>query len=176
MSFRILQFPEDLALLRRRALPLPDSAFGTPVLREYAQQLGVAMLLHKGIGIAATQVEFDPCWRVVIVSMGGNAYSALCNPEITDAGGTIEYQEGCLSFSSVTERLLGPMRVVVRYRTTGGETREKECDVNASRVVFHECEHLDGKLMIDRMGELQRRMFLRKVGRQRREEAEEAGS
>jgi peptide deformylase len=164
---RLLHFPQDARLLRRRADPLPESAFGTDSLRIYASELGRLLVAHEGMGLAATQVDFDPAWRIVVIAQGSN-YSALCNPEIVSTRGESWATEGCLSFASVPEPLPAPAGLVVRYRSVDGKRREVECDINGARCVAHEVDHLNGKLIIDRMGELQRRIFLGKVYRRRR--------
>jgi peptide deformylase len=164
---RLLQFPQDAWLLRRRADPLPDSAFGTDTLKAFASELAETMLEHGGIGLAATQVDFNPAWRVIALQVSGNMTSTLCNPQIVSTRGESWASEGCLSFASVPEQMPAPGSLVVQFRSVDGKRHEVECDVNGARCVWHEVDHLNGKLMIDRMGELQRRIFMTKVRKAR---------
>jgi peptide deformylase len=164
---RLLHFPQDITLLRRVAESVPEEKFNTPELRSYCQLLGVTMLTNRGAGLAATQIDGEPCWRVVVIGEE-NVWMPLCNPEVVRHWGTQEGPEGCLSFASVREKMEAPAHLVVQYRDPSGLKQEVTCGGFRARAVWHETQHLDGKLIIDRMGTLQRRLFLKTVDRARR--------
>lgn len=172
---RLLRFPWDAALLRRRALPLPESAFATDMLRAFGKEMGEMVVSLQAAGLAATQLDLDPAWRIIALGLGNDAYSILCNPEIVSSRGESWSVEACLSFASVPEQMPAPGALVVRWRSVEGKVQETECQPNAARAVAHEIDHLNGKLIIDRMGELQRRIFLRKVEKRRRSGRSESG-
>jgi peptide deformylase len=165
---RLLTFPGDLSMLRRVADPLPDSAFGTEKLKTFAELMAIEMVEREGVGLASTQTDIHPAWRIIVLGLGAQKASTLCNPEIIDHSGESWATEGCLSFASVHEQLPAPASLTVRYRTVDGQSRETTCDINGARGVWHEVAHLNGELLIDRMGELQRRIFLVKVKKRRR--------
>lgn len=168
---RLLHFPEDARLLRREAQPVPDALFGTPELRAVCQTLGVVMLSNRGAGLAATQIDVEPCRRVITIGEDSNIWMALCNPRILRHWGTQTGPEGCLSFASVQEKLDAPAHLVVGYRDPDGREQEVECAGFRARAVWHETLHLDGHLLIDRMGTLQRRLFLKEVLKARKARA-----
>lgn len=167
---RLLHFPEDAPALRRVAVPVPDSEFGGDKLRDLTRVLGVTMLSNRGAGLAATQLDVEPCWRVIVIGEG-NVWIPLCNPEIIRRWGTQTGDEGCLSFASVGERLEALAHLVVKYRNPDGKAEEVDCDGFRARAVSHEVQHLDGYLLIDRMGTLQRKMFLDRVTKVRKQRA-----
>jgi peptide deformylase len=165
---RLLHFPEDAVLLRREAKLVPEGMFGTPGLRALCQTIGVVMLSNRGAGLAATQVDTDPALRVIVIGENQNVWMALCNPVVVRLSGVQKGPEGCLSFGSVQEPMEAPGRLVVRYRDPDGRACEVECEGFRARAVWHETRHLDGSLLIDRMGTLQRTLFLKQVAKARK--------
>ena len=173
--FRVLRYPDDIALLRRRSVDVPDSAFGTSRLRGFGDALGETLIAQTlGAGLAATQVDVDPVLRVMAVNRGGDAYSVLYNPRVVSHAGEVEGPEGCLSFPGVNEQLTAPVELVVQYRDAEGAAKERRCVVHMARCVWRTVQYLDGKTVLDRMGAMKRRSFIKNLERWRREEDEES--
>lgn len=153
---RLLRYPD--ARLRRRAEPLPSSAFGTPGIERYCRVLGELLGATEGTDcLAATHVDLDPPWRVLALRVPSPrpgkpwGVTVLCNPEVVSHADEVVEFETCLPFWCVPVRVAAPRALTVRYRVPGGGNREVECDPVGSRAVWQGCEALDGRLVTDRL-------------------------
>ncbi|MCI0704765.1 MAG: peptide deformylase [Planctomycetia bacterium] len=118
------------------------------------------MYEHKGIGLAANQVALP--YRLFVLNLTGEADQkqeemVFINPEILKRKGTVEGEEGCLSFPKLYAPVKRAAEIVVEAFDLEGNVFEYELDDLASRAVQHECDHLDGVLFIDRLAEAVRR-------------------
>jgi peptide deformylase len=154
----ILSYPDPV--LRQKAKPV--EAFDA-ALRDFVGQMIRAMNEAGGLGLAAEQVGAGQ--RVAIVSPDGEPghETVLVNPEITASDGWEEAEEGCLSFPGIYVRLGRFLRVRVAYRDLDGQTRELEAEGLLARAVQHELDHLDGRLLVDRMNAVQRMSHRRRL-------------
>lgn len=118
------------------------------------------MYAHKGIGLAANQVALP--WRLFVLNLTGDPAEkdeeiVFINPEILKRKGTIEAEEGCLSFPGLYGNVRRSANIVVEAFDLQGNAFEVAGDDLAARAVQHENDHLDGVLFIDRMTETVRR-------------------
>ena len=168
---------DDAALARRRTALAHVGKYGDPVLRERARPVEafddalreeidtMAALMEDafGAGLAATQLGI--LHRVVVYRTPGDPGSpvrALVNPEIAWASDERErFPEGCLSLPDVWVDVERPasVRVVARDRD-GGEVVVEASGAEAS-VLQHEIDHLDGVLILDRIGRAERKGAMR---------------
>ena len=131
--------------------PIPD---GYP-LEQLFDELERAMRFPAGIGIAAPQIGENVRALVVRVPHGrGEVRHRIANPEIywTNKGKLVQAWEGCLSFSEGKGfRALVPRhrQIKVRGLDEHGEPVQFGGRDILARVLQHEIDHLDGKLMID---------------------------
>ncbi|MCF6174858.1 MAG: peptide deformylase [Victivallaceae bacterium] len=78
----------------------------------------------------------------------------IVNPEITWRSDETEIkEEGCLSLPGIYGEVERPKMVTFTAETLDGKTISCDCDGLLARCVQHECDHLDGKLFIERMTE-----------------------
>ena len=140
-----------------------------PALRHPAKPLGAIdrqihldagrmlelMYEHKGLGLAANQVFLS--YRIVVLNPTGDPQQrdkeeVLLNPVILERKGTIEGEEGCLSFPGLFQKIRRAKTVRVQAYNLRGEVVEKSVSDLESRLWQHEVDHLDGILYIDKMG------------------------
>jgi len=140
-------------LLREVAKPVEgfDKA-----LADFAAEIIRTMRAGNGLGLAAPQVGVAK--RLVIVSPDGQPghETVMVNPEILATEGWVEAEEGCLSFPGVYVRIGRFSRVVARYQDVTGQAHELQAEGLLARAVQHEIDHLDGRLLVDRMSTVQR--------------------
>lgn len=117
-----------------------------PSERILIQSMLATMHQQKGIGLAAPQVGINK--RIVVADIGQGPM-ALINPKIVDKAGLSEMDEGCLSIPEVTIKVKRPSNVVVEFVDENNEKMEMQCDELMARVIQHEIDHLDGKLIVD---------------------------
>src|SRR5688500_19840440 len=111
----ILRYPQ--ARLRKVAAPLPvfDES-----LKRLVADMAETMYAAPGIGLAATQVDVHKQVIVIDVSERRDSLVVLINPEILDASGVSDIEEGCLSVPAIYDTLERAERVKVRaYDPTG---------------------------------------------------------
>lgn len=100
-----------------------------------------------GLGLAAPQVNHSE--RVCIVRMG-KKLTPLINPEIIfRSKDTEEAEEGCLSLPNVWMPVRRSVSIVVTYLNAKGEPQERMLEHMDARVVQHETDHLEGRLIVD---------------------------
>ncbi len=160
MSLRkILQYPDKR--LRNPGLPVQD--FG-PELQELIDDMAETMYAAPGVGLAAPQIGESVRLFIVDIATGEDEPSDLrvfVNPEILERHGEVAWEEGCLSFPGVHEEIQRAERVKVRAQDRDGELFELEADGLLAIAIQHENDHLDGKLMIDHLSILRRRLVHR---------------
>lgn len=134
------------------------------------------MAAYSGIGIASVQIGVARKMFLIDAALcrgveaEGEAASeppwAFINPEILETSGETEKaEEGCLSFPGIYVPIERPRRAVVRAMALDGQTFELEGEGLLARAIQHEFDHLTGKLMVDFVGPLKKRMIKRRLER-----------
>ncbi|MBU0656711.1 MAG: peptide deformylase [Gammaproteobacteria bacterium] len=158
---------------------LPIAKRGEPILQQRAQEVTdihdptiqaliddmlTTMLEAGGIGIAAPQVFISQ--RIIIVASRPNPRYpdaplmepvAMLNPEILWlSADTCTGWEGCLSVPDARAPVPRANNLRLRYLTRWGESVETEYTGFIARIIQHECDHLDGILFPERVGDKQK--------------------
>ncbi len=110
----------------------------------------------SGIGLAAPQIGLN---QKLIVADIGEGPLKLANPELIKIQGKYKMEEGCLSVPGVLVKIARPSEVVVRGLNENGQIVEVNARGLLARVLMHEIDHLNGKLVVDYMNLLQRMKF-----------------
>ncbi|MBI4710105.1 MAG: peptide deformylase [Nitrospirae bacterium] len=117
-----------------------------------------------GVGLAANQVG-EPK-RVLVIDVSSKEAAipliVLINPEIVSMEGAMENEEGCLSLPGYTTVVKRAEKVKVAGLDRKGAPIEIEGGGLLSRALQHEIDHLNGKLLIDRIGRIKRELFKRR--------------
>lgn len=106
------------------------------------------MKLHDGVGLAAPQVGILK--RAIVIDVGGGRIE-LVNPEIIEESGSQNGAEGCLSVPGVWGEVERPNKVKIKAQDRDGKWFIMEGEELLARAFCHECEHLEGKLFLDRV-------------------------
>ena len=155
-------------ILRQVAEPVSPEAIGAPEIQRLIDDMFETMDDHDGAGLAAPQVRVSR--RIVIYGVAANPrypdadavpLTVLVNPKITPLTQDQEEDwEGCLSVPDLRGKVPRCTRVRVEaYGRDGKRLRFEARDFHA-RVVQHECDHLDGKVYLDRMRTMDTLTFL----------------
>ena len=149
-------------LVRKEVALSQVRQYGDPVLRmcaadveEFDEELErlterMVVLMHDadGVGLAATQLGI--LRRFFVCTLEGED-RVFVNPVVTPLGRDVEVDaEGCLSLATVRVPVERPTRVRIEARSARGELFTDELEGHPARVVQHEVDHLDGKLMLER--------------------------
>jgi peptide deformylase len=133
-------------------------------LHQLIEDMAETMYVAPGVGLAAPQIGVSKRLFIVDVASHDDEPSDLrvfINPEIVAIEGNATFNEGCLSFPDIREDIDRPERVTVRALDKDGKPFELEADGLLATVIQHENDHLDGKLMIDHLSVLRRRLVHR---------------
>lgn len=159
----ILRYPDQR--LRRKAEPVEDV---TDDIRQLAEDMLETMYDAPGIGLAATQVNVAKRVLVIDVSEDRSEPRVFINPEILDQRGEEIMEEGCLSVPGIFAEVKRADWVRVRALNEKGESFELEADGLLAVCIQHEIDHLNGKLFVDYLSEVKRRMVRKRLEKERR--------
>ncbi|MDZ4722751.1 MAG: peptide deformylase [candidate division Zixibacteria bacterium] len=159
----------------------PIVIYGDPVLREVSKPVGTidrriqdlvsdmsdTLRKARGLGLAAVQIGVP--MRVFIVDLGAvdikETLRVFINPEILETTDEIEYEEGCLSFPDIFQKITRPAYVRVRATNLEGKVFEMSAEGMIARAILHEYDHLEGTLFIDRISPFAMTMLRSKLKR-----------
>lgn len=124
-----------------------------------------------GCGLAAPQVGVLSRILIVDGSDLTDVYDYLkgfrrvmINPVLLEESEeTAEFGEGCLSLPNLHLDVVRPARIKVEYYDENFERKVEEFDRFACRMIQHEMDHLDGKVFVDRVSQIRRKMIQSKL-------------
>lgn len=168
-KLEILEVPDP----RLKTVAKPVEQFDDGLVR-LVEDMIETMYDARGIGLAATQVNVHQRLLVLDVSEEQDAPREYINPEILDAEGTETCEEGCLSVPGIYANVTRAERVRVRARDRSGNEFEEDLDGMHAVCLQHEIDHLDGKVFIDYLSPLKRRMAMKKLEKARKQVEQDA--
>jgi peptide deformylase len=109
-----------------------------------------------GVGLAAPQVGLN--LRLFVMNPTGQPEDdrILINPEITNPADEEDAEEGCLSLPNVNANIVRAKTIHLRAQDLAGHWFERTENGWPARIVQHEFDHLNGILILDRMGAVAR--------------------
>lgn len=107
------------------------------------------MYAHQGVGLAANQIGID--LNVAVVD-AGNGVKVLVNPRIIRAEGEAQDEEGCLSLPGKFFKIKRPRSVEIEALDRFGRVQKIKARDFEARAFCHEIDHLNGRLIIDKVG------------------------
>jgi len=154
------------AVLRKRAT---DIEVGTE-LKQLIDDMYETMHAANGIGLAAPQIGKSIRLFVVDGTILEDEPTlqdfkkVFINPNIIDESG-IEWQfeEGCLSIPNIREDVSRKEKLRIKYYDEAWQLKEEEFDGMKARIIQHEYDHIEGKLFIDYLTPLKKRMLKGKL-------------
>ncbi|GGI91826.1 peptide deformylase [Shewanella gelidii] len=162
----VLRFPDEK--LRTIAKPVTD--FGDQ-LQSQIDDMFETMYEEKGIGLAATQVDFHQQLIVMDLQDQVERPKVFINPEIVSSSGHFTNEEGCLSVPGIYAKVERAEKVTVKAQDRHGETFTLDADELFAICIQHEMDHLQGKLFVDYLSALKRQRIKQKLLKAARLEA-----
>lgn len=172
---------------------LPIVAYGLPVLRKVADDItkdypGLEKLIadmwetmyaSNGVGLAAPQIN-KPIRLFVVDSAQifesqeedekgeypdePGIRETFINAKITAyEGDEWAYSEGCLSIPKVREDVYRPATITMEYLDVNFQPQVKTFNGLTARIIQHEYDHIEGKLFIDYLKPLKRKLLKGKL-------------
>lgn len=154
-------------ILRKKAADVPK---GTD-LKAFIADMYETMYAASGIGLAAPQIGRSI--RIFVVDgtsltdeeedMSGFKKTFI-NPVLLNAeGDPWPFEEGCLSIPNIREKVMRPETVAIRYFDEDWNQKEETYDGVKARIIQHEYDHIEGKLFIDYLSPLKKKMLKGKL-------------
>lgn len=154
----VLRFPDEK--LRTIARPVTD--FGDALQTQIDNMLET-MYQEKGIGLAATQVDFHQQLIVMDLQDEVERPTVFINPEIITSSGHFTNEEGCLSVPGIYAKVDRAEFVTIKAQDRHGESFTLEADELFAICIQHEMDHLQGKLFVDYLSPLKRQRIKQKL-------------
>ncbi len=152
--------------------PFQIRVFGDPVLRtpahdvvaiddglrQLAEDMLATMYEAPGVGLAAPQVGVQKRFFVYDIGEGPHA---VVNPRLSRHRGEWTYEEGCLSVPGLSWPIVRAAEVHLDGLDLDGKEISVDADDLLARVFQHECDHLDGMLLLERLERRQRKQAMK---------------
>ncbi|HAY94071.1 MAG TPA: peptide deformylase [Shewanella sp.] len=166
---KVLQFPDER--LRTQATPIKEF---NAELQTQIDDMFETMYQEKGIGLAATQVDYHKQLIVMDLQDEVERPKVFINPEIIASSGDFCNEEGCLSVPGIYAKVDRAEFVTVKALDRHGNEFIVEADELFAICIQHEMDHLKGKLFVDYLSPLKRQRIKQKLEKAARLDAKEA--
>jgi peptide deformylase len=172
---------------------LPIVAYGTPILRQVSKEIAPdypdlvrliedmweTMYSSNGVGLAAPQVNRDI--RLFIIDSrqvfenleenekdkypdGPGIRQVFINAHVVAVDGEEwSYNEGCLSIPKIREDIFRSEEVTLDFLDENFEPHTETYNGISARIILHEYDHIEGKLFIDYLKPLKRKLLKSKL-------------
>ena len=149
-------------VLRTPTEAVPKESITSPEFPRFIDDMVDTMREYDGLGLAANQVHVSKQVAVIEVTAnrrypgeGPVPLTVLINPRITKISKRqLEDWEGCLSINELRGRVPRAESLEVDAYNRKGEKVSIQAHGFFARVIQHECDHLAGKVFVDRMPNL----------------------
>lgn len=159
----ILHYPDE----RLHTVAAPVEVVNDEI-RQLISNMAETMYAAPGIGLAATQVDVHRQIIVIDISETHDQLRVFINPEILEARGEAECEEGCLSVPGIYETVRRAEWVKVRALDRQGEPFTLEATDLLAVCIQHEMDHLRGKVFVEYLSRLKQTRIAAKLKKQQR--------
>lgn len=166
---------------------LPVYVYGMSILRKVAQEIdenykGLNQLIEDmfetmeysdGVGLAAPQIGESIRIFVIDASRMDEVEDEpdlktfkkiFINPYITEQWGEKwSFSEGCLSIPTIREEVSRNANLKIEYFDENWNFHDEKYSGIKARIIQHEYDHLDGKLFVDQINPLRKKLILAKL-------------
>ncbi len=155
-------------VVRAAAQTVPEEAFRDRLFQKLIDDMQETMYEYEGVGLAGPQVHESLRLAVIEVPASDDRSRAevpffvLANPVVTPLGDEREDAwEGCLSVPDLRGVVPRLKRVRLQALDREGRPYSLEAEGFLARVIQHECDHLDGRVYLDRMADMRSLTFIK---------------
>ena len=156
----------------------PDKRLRTPAapveavtdeVRAIWDEMIAAMEAMPGVGLAAVQLGIMQRLAVVDASETRGQAVRMANPEVLHASVQLrDHDEASPNLPGVWATISRPRAVTVRFLNADGETEERDFVGLWATSVQHQIDHLNGRMFIDHMSPVRRRMLVARADKLRK--------
>lgn len=159
----------------RPFLPYADRRLHTPAatvevvtdeIRAIWDDMIDTMEAMPGVGLAAPQIGVMLRLAVVDASDQRGQAVRMANPQVLHASVRMRsHEEASPNLPGVSAVIERPRAVTVRFLNEGGEIEERDFVGLWATSVQHQIDHLEGRVYVDRLSPLKRRMLVAKAAK-----------
>ncbi len=150
-------------VLNQKAAPITDIDGS---VKRLADDMVAPLREVEGLGLAAPQVGVLK--RLFIYDLRDDrGPQTIVNPVISGARGEWVYEEGCLSVPGLFFPIVRPKEIHLTGWDLDGNELSIEADELLARLFQHELDHLEGKLLLERLDEDARKQALKEMRKRR---------
>jgi peptide deformylase len=167
MKFPIIAYGDPV--LRKKATAIEPDEY--PHIKALVENMFETMYAAHGVGLAAPQVGLSIRLFVVDASTFADE-----NPELKDfkksfinatvleeTGKEWAFNEGCLSIPDIREDVYRKPTIKISYYDENWKHYEETFSGMAARIIQHEYDHIEGKLFVDKLSPLRKRLIEKKL-------------
>lgn len=151
-SLELVTYPSSIL-----TTPTQKVSLVTPEIQRLVEDMVATMRAQNGVGLAAPQVGHSLRIAVLEHTPGPKEdqsttvpLQVLINPKIiSHTGGTEVEEEGCLSIPGIDVKVARARKIKVKALNENGEPIQFRASGFHARIIQHELDHLDGRLIID---------------------------
>ncbi len=166
-------------ILRKEA---KDIEAGHPDLQKLVEDMWETMYASNGVGLAAPQINKD--FRLFVMDSAQifankndedddeeetypdapGIKQVFINPHVVELhGDDWVYNEGCLSIPKIRENVYRAEEVTIEWQDENFQKHQNTFSGISGRIILHEYDHIEGKLFIDYLSPLKRKLLKRKL-------------
>ncbi|PCI33175.1 MAG: peptide deformylase [Alphaproteobacteria bacterium] len=134
-------------------------------LRTLVEDMIETLYTEKAVGIGANMVGV--LQRIVVIDLqDGDERSpqVFLNPHITDSSDDMQsHEEASICFPGISAKITRPRRISLSYQDGEGRVQSLTAVDYLATVLQHEIDYLDGRIFLDHLSPVKRKMLLRKT-------------
>jgi len=167
-DLKIIYYPDPRLKKASKPLETIDES-----IKGLAARMFELMREHKGVGLAAPQVGQN--LRLFVMNHTGEPGDdrVYINPQLVEAEGSDEGEEGCLSLPGINAQIVRDKTLRILATDLSGNAVDQKASGYQARVWQHEFDHLNGTLITDRMGAVAKMAARKKLKEMEEKYAEE---
>lgn len=144
-DLEIKKYPDKIVRKRCKEVKEVDD----DILR-LIEKMKKKMVEAEGVGLAANQVGIG---KKIIIVLTENGPEAFINPKILKKSGEVEIsEEGCLSLPGILLPIKRSKEILIDALDVDGKVLQIEAKDLPAKIFQHEIDHIEGRLIIDRIG------------------------
>jgi peptide deformylase len=167
MKFPIVAYGDPI--LRRKATAIEPDEY--PHIKELIENMFETMYAARGVGLAAPQVGLSMRLFIIDASPFEEEDPQLKDFKkvfinaiaLEDKGEEWAFNEGCLSIPDIREDVSRKAIIRLSYYDEAWKHHEETFTGMAARIIQHEYDHIEGKLFIDKLSPLRKRLIQKKL-------------
>ena len=160
----ILLYPD----IRLHTVAQPVSEVNDEI-RQLIKDMSDTMYAAPGVGLAATQVDVHRRIIVIDTSATRDELHAFINPEMVEATGVADCEEGCLSVPGIYEKVKRAQHIRVCALDLDGAPFELQAEGLLAVCIQHEMDHLEGKVFVEKLSRMKQQRILAKLKKRQRD-------